>query len=197
MTHRRHCGLARWTLMKISCWRVSTVTSTAGVLTDPHRYSRSRLTNSHCSGMGVCLFCSSVCVQLFPCVVASDGNPGMFRGRAPRGVECALISVSAAQEREASEGWVLLQSGVMQSLLCGRQVRYCCVLCSQYYVHALWQVHACRRQCRQKVSVTSETAEVMQRPQWQAMPEETKKRHSKGFCSPRGATPFSCHFRRG
>lgn len=87
--------------------------------------------------MGVCLFCSSVCVQLFPCVVASDGNPGMFRGRAPRGVECALISVSAAQEREASEGWVLLQSGVMQSLLCGRQVRYCCVLCSQCYVHAL------------------------------------------------------------
>jgi len=38
MTHRRHCDLARWIPMKIFCWLVSTVTSTAGALTRPHRY---------------------------------------------------------------------------------------------------------------------------------------------------------------
>lgn len=46
MTHRRHCGLVRWILMKTFCWRVSTVTSTAGALTNPHRYPCSSLTAS-------------------------------------------------------------------------------------------------------------------------------------------------------
>lgn len=33
--------------------------------------------------LGICLFCSYVCVWLFPCVVASDGDPGMLTGHAP------------------------------------------------------------------------------------------------------------------
>ena len=90
MTHRRHCGLARWILMKISCWPVSAVTSTAGALTNPHRYLRNSLTNTAIVKVGdAFLLHLYACVQLFPFlslpsghivyIDPSDRNPEMFR----------------------------------------------------------------------------------------------------------------------
>lgn len=56
MTHKRHCGLARWIPMKIFCWLVSTVTSTAGALTSPHRYVKNSHSNAALAKTGWWLY---------------------------------------------------------------------------------------------------------------------------------------------
>ena len=98
--------------MKIFCWPVSIVTSTAGALTNPHRYLRNSLTNTAIVKVADSfLLHLCACVWLFPFLSLPRGRTvwlhltetqkcleeGAQCTHAPLGVDVLLFSVGALE----------------------------------------------------------------------------------------------------